>query len=91
MSELSDLRMTVCSVCPYNAENICILCGCDLIIKTADPNEKCPHIPPKWNTQANSFKKEEIQSAPVDLGGGGASITGRSKAAPCIPCQSKNR
>jgi hypothetical protein len=91
MSELSDLRMAICNACPYNAENICILCGCDLVFKTADPNEKCPHTPLKWDTQANSYTKPEVQSAPVELGEGGASITGRSSPAPCIPCQAKSR
>lgn len=91
MSELSDSRMSICNACPYKEDGICILCGCELAAKTADPNEKCPHIPVKWNTQANSLKKEEVQSTPVDLGTGGASITGRSKTAPCIPCQAKSR
>lgn len=91
MVELSEFRMAICNTCPYNEGGICILCGCEIAVKTIDPNEKCPHTPPKWDTQASSFKKEEIQSAPVDLGGGGASITGRSKPAPCIPCQAKSR
>lgn len=91
MSELSDSRMSICGTCPYNADGVCILCGCELAVKTVDPNEKCPHTPAKWDTQANSFKKEEVQSTPVDLGGGGASITGRSSPTSCVPCQSKSR
>lgn len=91
MSDFKEVRLAICGSCPYNVDGVCILCGCYLDKKTSDPNEKCPHTPVKWDTQANSVKKEEIQSTPVDLGSGGASITGRSKPAPCIPCQSKSR
>lgn len=91
MNDFIEYRLEICGRCPYNLDGECCLCGCNLEIKTADPNEKCPHTPLRWNTQANSVKKEEVQSAPVDLGGGGASITGRSSATPCIPCQSKSR
>lgn len=87
----AEERLSICSSCPYQEDMVCILCGCDLHIKTQNPDEKCPHTPVKWDTQANSYKKPEAQSAPVDLGTGGASITGRSSPTPCIPCQSKNR
>ena len=91
MDNYSGERLEICKKCPYNEGFVCILCGCDILNKVTIAEESCPKTPKSWDTQANSVKKEEIQSTPVDLGSGGASITGRSKPAPCIPCQSKGR
>jgi hypothetical protein len=87
----SEHRLEICKKCPYNEGFICILCGCDILNKVTIADEFCPKVPKSWDTQANSYKKSEVQSAPVDLGTGGASITGRSSPTPCIPCQSKSR
>lgn len=55
MSELSNLRLSICKECPYNENNECIICGCDLLIKTEKLEEQCPLTPPKW-IKAESFE-----------------------------------
>lgn len=40
--ELQQKRVQICSSCPYNKENLCELCGCDLIKKVRYKKEKCP-------------------------------------------------
>ena len=83
MSELSEYRLAICATCPYNQDNICILCGCDLAIKTLGPNEKCPQIPPKWNEETSS-KPVRVSATPSFASGGPSVPVGT-----CIPCSQK--
>ena len=90
MSELSEGRMLICSTCPYNVDNICILCGCDLLYKVEQLEESCPLTPPNWLAQSQiPIIKPEIESAPAQVST--LESTAPQPRAVCLPCQNKNR
>ncbi len=81
MNNFAEERLAICNSCPYNEDGSCILCGCDIVEKTANPNEFCPLLPTKWD-KAVSVETEK-----------GAESTGQITAQPtppprtvCIPC-----
>lgn len=61
MSDFVQDRLNICNSCEFNVEMQCALCGCDLIIKTAQKEETCPAQPPKWIAQS-----AQVLRAPVD-------------------------
>ena len=82
MGDFSQDRMNICSSCPYNLDTICILCGCNIEVKTKDPGESCPHTPQFWGpyVEAKAYKQPpQIKIAEQT-----------QKSAPqsneCIPC-----
>lgn len=82
--------MLICSTCPYNVDNICILCGCDLLYKVEQLEEFCPLTPPNWLAQSQiPVVKPELESVPVQMAIGGS--TAPRQSTPCLPCQAKNR
>lgn len=72
MSNFSEERLSICNSCIYNEGGNCIICGCDLSLKTLDPNEFCPLSPgSKWGAFIESTSADppviiqETQMAPV--------------------------
>ena len=69
MSDFAEERMKICNGCPYNEVGNCIICGCDLSIKTLNPQESCPLTPgSKWGIFDENAKKmveEPSMTAPV--------------------------
>jgi hypothetical protein len=61
MSNYEELRLVACGSCTFNVENECAICGCDIPMKVADPNESCPHVPPKWLSITTQFSNTPPQ------------------------------
>lgn len=43
-------RLSKCLVCEHYREGQCELCTCFVEMKVCFSDEKCPHVPPKWNS-----------------------------------------
>lgn len=83
MSNFAEDRMAVCNSCEFRHEDACVICGCMLEQKTADPNQSCP-LPygAKWGIYI-----EPIQAVVPTM------IAMETQAAPAVPpprppCQS---
>lgn len=82
MSNFSEERLAICNSCVYNEGGDCIICGCDLSIKTLDPNELCPLSPgSRWGIYTEPIQ----ETSPT--------IIVETPAAPAVPpprppCQS---
>lgn len=75
-----EQRMQICNNCEYKLDELCILCGCDLVSKTADPDQSCPKHPKNWDV----YIKEE---PPVVATGGLV----RSTKPACRTCTKRGR
>lgn len=69
MSNFAEDRMSICNSCEFRHEGVCILCGCELALKTANAQESCPLTPgSKWGVFDENAKKmaeEPSMTAPV--------------------------
>lgn len=86
MSNFAEERLAICNSCVYNEDNSCILCSCELIEKTNNPNESCPLMPARWGKADLSIVETKK----------GAESTGQITAKPtppprtvCIPCNQR--
>jgi len=83
MSNFSEERLAICNSCIYNESGDCIICGCDLSLKTLDPNESCPLSPgSKWGVYTEPIQ----ETLPITM-------TPEAPVAPAVPpprppCQS---
>ena len=83
-------RLDICNICEYQAEGFCILCSCELIIKTSQPEESCPLNQPKWVKQSQIvIPKPEIESTPPQVQS--FESTAPQQQVACIPCAARNR
>jgi uncharacterized Fe-S cluster-containing MiaB family protein len=41
-------RLTICTGCNYYDSGKCLLCGCNMTMKTKFRTAHCPYTPPKW-------------------------------------------
>jgi len=42
------VRLNICMGCAYYDNGKCLLCGCNMNLKTGLRSAYCPHTPPKW-------------------------------------------
>lgn len=63
ITKIANERKEICKSCPLNSDNAkeilkysseridyhCILCGCNIELKTHSLSSECPANPPKWN------------------------------------------
>ena len=85
MGDFSQDRMNICSSCPYNLDTICILCGCNIEVKTKDPGETCPHTPSFWGAFVEA--KLRKQSTQIKIAEQAPSAAPQfNKSNECIPC-----
>jgi len=47
-AEEQHRRLTICMGCNYYDDGKCLLCGCNMNVKTNFRTAHCPHTPPKW-------------------------------------------
>ena len=47
-AEEQHKRLTICMGCNYYDDGKCLLCGCNMNIKTGFRSAHCPYTPPKW-------------------------------------------
>ena len=67
MNNFIEQRLNICNACPYNEENHCVICGCDLLKKTTIPEEFCPLSPgSKWGPYVEANKAAPIIAAPTE-------------------------
>lgn len=77
MSNFAEDRMSICNSCEFRHEGVCILCGCELAVKTADAQESCPLTPgSKWGPFEEVTQQK--MAAP--------SITAQKPPSPCKTC-----
>ena len=41
-------RLNICMGCAYYDNGKCLICGCNMNVKTGLRTAHCPHTPPKW-------------------------------------------
>ena len=41
-------RLSICISCSYYDNGKCLLCGCNMNVKTGFRSAHCPYTPPKW-------------------------------------------
>ena len=46
-------RMSICMECENYLNGRCIVCGCNMKLKTKWKTSKCPLHPPKWEDKKN--------------------------------------
>jgi uncharacterized Fe-S cluster-containing MiaB family protein len=47
-AEEQHRRLTICMGCEYYDSGKCLLCGCNMTVKTKFRTAHCPFTPPKW-------------------------------------------
>jgi len=47
-SDDQHARLLICVSCPYYDNGRCLLCGCNMDVKTGFRTSKCADNPPRW-------------------------------------------
>lgn len=78
-------RLKICNTCPYNIENMCVICGCDISHKVKDKEESCPKTPKSWS----AVIEPKVYKQPPQIKIAGQeqmSAPQQNKPNECIPC-----
>lgn len=73
--KLAKERKAICNTCPFNSANMnpeyhkgsmridehCVLCGCNLQLKTYSLHSQCADNPPKWGAVMSQEDSNEIK------------------------------
>lgn len=43
-------RLAACRECPHLADGLCGLCGCYVELRAARRSQRCPDLPPRWES-----------------------------------------
>lgn len=92
MGEFIQYRLNICGQCPFNADQICILCGCNIDNKVKVKEESCPKIPKAWDAYVEP--KPYKQPPQLNFGDGGHNRENppseNTGGGGCLPCQNRH-
>ncbi len=90
MEEFAQSRLNICNGCAYNEGGNCILCGCNIINKTQNKDEKCPHVPSFWGPYVEQKPYKQAQQLRLAEGEAPRDISEPQPSVGCIPCQNRH-
>ena len=62
-AEVQNERLSLCVACSQYDEGRCVLCGCNMVVKTGWRSTSCAATPPKWGPIL--FQADQPQTPPT--------------------------